>query len=798
MTYRIRKAAVIGSGTMGSGIAALLAGIGIPVVLLDIPPKESAPGDPPDKRNAIVLKNLQAMRKSRPAQLFHPDDLDLITPGNLEDDFERLREVDWIVEAIVENLGIKQGLMERLEAVRQPHAIVSTNTSGLSIRAIAEGRSDEFRRHFLGTHFFNPPRYLKLLELIPHPDTDPALIAFMQDFGVNALGKGVVRCKDTPNFIANRFISMVGTFVVNYALEHGYTVGEVDALTGPLIGHPKTATFRLFDLIGVDIMVHVNSNLYPAIPEDESREVLNYAPTVQLMQAMLERGWLGNKTRQGFYKRVETENGREFWQLNLQTLEYEPPTKVRFESVGQFRKIEDVGARIKALVNAEDRAAQFLWAMHAFYLTYAARHLDEIADSIPAVDNANKWGFNHALGPFEIWDALGVEETIPRMEADGYAVARWVKDMVAGGHPTFYQRDEGGVVIGVYDHHKGAYVPLERDPRAILIKDMRAAGKVVEELAGASLLDMGDGVLLLEFHSKANAIDDDIIKMGYRALERLESDFDGLVVGNQGDHFSAGANIFLIMMLAQQEEFERIDQLVRDLQGLMQALRYAPKPVVTAPFGMALGGGAEFLMAGQRAVAHAELYAGLVEIGVGVLPAGTGCKELLRRKLNPVMRTPNADALPHLQRIFEQIALAKVSESAKQAREMGFLTACDRIVMNRDHLLAEAKREVLHMIAGGFRAQPPGKVWAAGRDALAALRMAVFTLQDGGFATDHDALIANKIAYVLCGGDLSEPQWVPEQYILDLEREAFVELCHEPKTLERIGHMLQHGKPLRN
>ncbi len=787
----IRKAVVIGSGTMGSGIAALLAGVGVPVVLLDIP------SDP--QRNATVLTNLDALQKSRPAQLFHPDDLHLITPGNLDDDLNLLADADWIIEAIVENLPIKQNLMERLEAIRHPTAIISTNTSGLRINDIAQGRTDEFKRHFLGTHFFNPPRYLKLLELIPHAMTDPAILDFMRHYAATVLGKGVVLCQDTPNFIANRFISISGSFAVNYALDHGYSVAEVDNLTGPLIGRPKTATFRLTDLVGVDIMAHVNTNLYPAIPADESREVLNHARSRALLQHMLDNNLLGNKSGGGFYKRFDLPDGsKEFYELNLQTLTYEPPAKVRFESVGQFRKIENTGERIKALVAAEDRAGQFLWHLHAFYLTYAARRLGEIADDIPAIDNANKWGFNHELGPFELWDALGVADTIPRMEADGYAVPQWVKDMIASGHPTFYHRDHNDVIISVYDPRTGSYERLASDPRFYVITDMRASGKTVERNAGAAILDLGDGVALLEFHTKVNSIDDDIIKMGYKALDRLNTDFDGLVIGNQGEHFSAGANIFLIAMLAQQQAWDQLNQVIIDLQNLFQGLRRAPKPVVTAPFGMALGGGAEFTMAGSRIVAHAELYIGQVEIGAGLLPAGTGCKELLRRVVNPVMQVPNADPLPHLQKVFETIALAKVSESAKHARDLGFLTASDRIVLNKDHLLAEARREVLHLLATGYTPLPPQKIWAAGRDALAALRMGVYTLREGGFATDHEALIANHTAYVLCGGDLSEPGWVPEQYILDLERQAFVDLCHEPKTLERIAHLLQYGKPLRN
>ncbi|HEX3050635.1 MAG TPA: 3-hydroxyacyl-CoA dehydrogenase/enoyl-CoA hydratase family protein [Aggregatilineaceae bacterium] len=793
----IRKAAVIGSGTMGSGIAALLAGVGVPVVLLDIPAKDTVPGDP--KRNAIVLNNLAALQKSRPAQLFHPDDLHLITPGNLDDDFNLLSDADWIVEVIVENLAIKQNLMERLEAIRHPTTIISTNTSGLRIHDIAQGRTDEFKRHFLGTHFFNPPRYLKLLELIPHDMTDPAILDFMHHYAETVLGKGVVLCQDTPNFIANRFISISGSFAVNYALDHGYSVAEVDNLTGPLIGRPKTATFRLTDLVGVDIMAHVNTNLYPAIPDDESRAVLNHAGARALLQHMLDNTMLGNKSGGGFYKRFDLPDGsKEFYELNLQTFEYEPPAKVRFESVGQFRKIENTGERIKALVSAEDRAGQFLWHLHAFYLTYAAQRLGEIADNIPAIDNANKWGFNHELGPFELWDALDVADTIPRLEADGYAVPQWVKDMIASGHPTFYHRDHNGVIVSVYDPRTDSYELLASDPRFYVITDMRASGKTVERNAGAAIFDLGDGVALLEFHTKVNSIDDDIIKMGYQALSRLNTDFDGLVIGNQGEHFSAGANIFLIAMLAQQQEWDQLNQVICDLQNLFQGLRRAPRPVVTAPFGMALGGGAEFTMAGSRIVAHAELYIGQVEIGAGLLPAGTGCKELLRRVVNPVMQVPNADPLPHLQKVFEAIALAKVSESAKQARDLGFLTTSDRIVLNKDHLLAEAKREVLHLLATGYTPLPPQKIWAAGRDALAALRMGVYTLREGGFATDHEAVIANHTAYVLCGGDLSEPGWVPEQYILDLERQAFVELCHEPKTLERIAHLLQYGKPLRN
>ncbi|GAB4569117.1 MAG: 3-hydroxyacyl-CoA dehydrogenase/enoyl-CoA hydratase family protein [Anaerolineae bacterium] len=798
MSYAIRKAAVIGSGTMGGGIAALLAGVGIPVVLLDIPAKDSAPGDPAEKRNAIVLNNLKALQSSRPAQLFSAADIELITPGNLDDDIGLLADADWIIEVVVERLDIKQGLMDRIAAVRRPGSIVSTNTSGLSINAIAANQNDEFKQHFLGTHFFNPPRYLKLLEVIPGEQTDPALVDFVVQFGRDVLGKGVVLCKDTPNFIANRFISIVGSYTIAYAIEHGYTVGEVDNLTGPLIGRPKTATFRLNDLVGNDILAHVSENLYPAIPDDPERDILKHPRLTAVVEKLLAEGWLGNKTGQGFYKKTMVNGERQFWELNLQTFEYEPPQQVRFESVGKHRKVEPVGARIKALVAEEDRAGQFLWAIHAFYLSYASRMYGVIADDIVSMDNANKWGFGHELGPFEIWDALGVRETVARMEADGYPVADWVHAMLEAGFEAFYRRNAQGIVDGYYDPATQGYRDMPVDKRVMVIADMKAAGKVVETNAGADLIDMGDGVLLLEFHTKANALDGDIMNMARKGLERLNTDFDAMVIGNQGPHFSAGANIMLIVMMAQQGQWDELHNVIREGQQIMQALRYAPKPVITAPFGMALGGGAEITMACTGSVAHAELYIGLVEFGVGLIPAWTGTKEMLRRVVSPVMETPNADVLPHLQKAFEQIALAKVSESAMQAREMGFLGPADRIVLNRDHLLAEAKRLALEQVAAGYRPMRPQKVWAAGRDALAALRLAVWQMVDAGYASEHDGKIANKLAYILTGGDLSAPGWVDEQYILDLEREAFVSLAGEPKSQERIWYMLQNNKPLRN
>ncbi len=807
MEYAINRVAVIGAGTMGAAIAAHLANAGIPAYLLDIVPreltaKEKEQGltlDHPAVRNRIVEEGWQRCVKARPANLFAPELAERVTLGNLEDNFDWLGEVDWIIEVIVERLDIKQQLMTRIEEIRKPNCIVSTNTSGIPIKEIADGRSDEFKAHFLGTHFFNPPRYLKLLEIIPHEQTLPDVLEFMKEFGTRTLGKGVVVCKDTPNFIANRFISVSGAFTLNYALDNGYTVEEVDSLTGPIIGHPKTATFRLYDLVGIDVMAHVNTNLYPAIKHDPYREELVHEKSTALIKAMVEHKWLGNKTKQGFYKRVETEEGRQFWVLDPGAMEYRPPTKPRFDSVGKHRKVEDTGERIKLLCAEDDRAAQFIWATTAFGLNYAASVIPEIADDIVSIDNANKWGFMHELGPFEIWDALGVAESVARMEAEGMEVTPWVKEMLAAGHTSFYKKEKGK--LHYYDPASKGYVAVADDPRAFVIKDVKAdEQRVIASNPSASLVDMGDGVLGLEFHSKMNALDTDIFKMMERAREELDKEWVGLVIGNQGDHFCAGANIFVVAVAAQQGEWEQLDAVIKQGQDALMGFRYCPKPVVSAPFGMVLGGGAEVTMGASAVCAAAEAYIGQVEAGVGLVPAAGGCKELVRRVISPVIRkTPAADPLPFLQQIFERVAMGKVSASAEEARQWGFLTSADRIVMNRDHLLSEAKRMVLDLADSGFRPPVRGKeLWAVGANGLAALEIMVWSLREAGYASEHDALVANKTAHILCGGKLSKPQWVDPQYILDLEREAFLSLLGEQKTLDRIWHMLNTGKPLRN
>ncbi|MFQ5856554.1 MAG: 3-hydroxyacyl-CoA dehydrogenase/enoyl-CoA hydratase family protein [Anaerolineae bacterium] len=807
MSYAINRVAVIGAGTMGAAIAAHLANAGILAFLLDIVPRELTPEeeakgltlDHPAVRNRIVYEGWQRCLKARPANLFTPDIAQRVTLGNLEDNFDWVGQADWIIEAIIERLDIKQQLMARIEAVRQPGSIVSTNTSGIPIKQVADGRSDDFKAHFLGTHFFNPPRYLKLLEIIPHAQTKPEVLEFMREFSMRTLGKGVVICKDTPNFIANRFF-IAAAYAMNYALDHGYSVQEVDALTGPIIGHPKTATFRLLDLAGIDVFAYVGENLYPAVPHDPHREELKHPKASELFQAMLERKWLGNKTGQGFYKRVDTEEGRQFWALDLETLEYKPPEKPYFESVSKYKEVEDVGGRIKGLCAAADRAGQFIWATTAFNLNYAASVIPEIADDILSIDNANKWGFNHELGPFEIWDALGVAESVARMEAEDMSVAPWVKEMLAAGHDTFYKRENGQ--LHYYDPASKGYVAAESDPRLVVLKDLKADEKrVIASNAGANLIDLGDGVLCLEFHTRMNALDEDIFAMMGRAREELQKDWVGLVVGNQGEHFCAGANVFMIAMAAAQQEWERLDAMIKQAQDALMAFRYSPKPVVSAPFGMVLGGGAEVTMGSSAVCAAAESYIGQVEAGVGLVPAAGGCKELLRRVVSPVVKAnPYADPFPFLRQAFEMVALAKVSSSAEEARQWGFLTPADRVVMNGDHLLAEAKQMVLEMAAANHRAplRSEDKVWAAGANGLAALEVLVWSRKEAGYASEHDALIANKTAYILCGGKLSRPQWVDPQYILDLEREAFLSLLGEQKTIDRIWHMLNTGKPLRN
>jgi 3-hydroxyacyl-CoA dehydrogenase len=807
MTQPIKKVAVIGAGTMGGGIAAHAANAGCQVVLLDIAPTELTPEEQAKGltleskpvRNRIVNMLFDRVKNAKPAALFTPERAAQIKVGNLTDDLGMIADADWIVEVIVEQLEPKRALMERIEQVRKPGSIVSSNTSGIPIAAIAAGRSDEFRQHFLGTHFFNPPRYLYLLEVIPTPDTLPEVVAAMTEFADQRLGKGVVICKDRPNFIANRIGTYSGQVRVSYALEHGYSVEEVDSLTGELIGNPNTATFRLFDLVGIDVPVHVTRNLYEAVPDDEEREVFRLPP---LLEQMVAKGWLGNKSGVGFYKQTKGASGKEFWPLNVQTMEHEPPKKPRFDLVGKARKIDKLADRLRFIMdNADmDRAGQFLRETTLPTLAYTARRVPEISDSIADIDNAMRWGFGQQLGPFQTWDALGVRKTAGAMKERGIALAPWVEQMLERGVESFYQT-EAGRVVGVYDPASGAYAPFSRPDGVLVLDDVRARGGELARNESASVLDLGDGVLCLEFHSKVNSIDPLIMEMGNRALELLKDDkWVGLVIGNQSSDFCAGVNLGVVMMGVASGQPDQVIQFTLGTQQLFMKIRTCPKPVVSAPYGRVLGGGAEVSLAAARRVASAETYIGLVEAGVGIVPGWGGCKEFVRRQVSPHMTAPGVDPLPHFQKAFETIAMAKVSESAELGRQLGFFDQHDTIVMNRLRLIGEAKRAVLQLAEAGYTPPPPEgePVYALGRRGLAAIAAALNGMRVGGYISDHDVKVAKALATVMCGGDLTSPQWVTEQYLLDLEFEQNSKLIAEPKTQERMMAILQTGKPLRN
>ncbi len=808
MKYQINTAVVIGSGTMGAAIAAHLVNAGVRVTLLDIVPRELTEKEKqagltlqdPQVRNRIVSQGLQAALNSRPASFYSKKLADQVQTGNLEDDLEIIQEADWVIEVIIENLKIKQGLMEKIDRIRSEHTIVSTNTSGIPVTSIAEGRSKGFQEHFLGTHFFNPPRYLKLLEVIPTASTLPEVVRDISHFAEYRLGKGVVLCKDTPNFVANRMGFGSGAFSLDYILKNNYTVKEVDKITGPLIGRPKTATFRLLDLVGIDVWEHVGENLTEALPADDpAMPYLTSESANQLIHDMVEKGRLGNKTKQGFYKQVKVNDQKEFWPLNLKTREYEAGEPVSFESVKAAREIEDLGPRLTNLLGADDRAASLVKAILLQGLSYASHCIPEIADTPKPIDDAMRWGFGHQAGPFEIWDMLGVGKTAGLMEEAGFPAANWVGDMLQAGITSFYQY-EGERKTAVYEPGAKGFEPIQATPQILLLSEIKSdQSKLLDRNTSASLIDLGDGVACVEFQTKMNAIDEDTIRMMENALDySLENDYNGIVIGCDAENFSAGANLFGVVMASQNEMWEPLDQLVQRLQNVNMRMRYFSKPVVIAPAGLALGGGAEITMHGNAVVAAAELYIGLVEVGAGVIPAGGGTKEMVRRIVNPPMLTEHAVAFPYLQRLFEQVGQAEVATSALEAREMGLLTPCDRIVINRDHLLAEAKRQVLHMAQSGYRPPPREKIFAAGRDALSGLMAGLYNFKESGFITEYEAVIGGKLIRVMTGGELSQPDWVEEQYFLDLEREAFLSLCGEKKTQERMWNLLQTGKVLRN
>jgi 3-hydroxyacyl-CoA dehydrogenase len=780
LTHDIRSVAVLGAGTMGAAIAAHAANAGLAVDLLDLDAQ-------------AVQGGFERMLAARPAALASPRLAERIRLGTFEEDFGRVADADWVVEAIVERLEPKQELLARVEKVAAPDALVSSNTSGLPLATVAEGRSEDFRRRFCGTHFFNPPRYLKLVELIPTADTDPEVLERMRAFVERVLGKGAVVAKDTPNFIANRLGSFAGMHDVRYALEHGYSIEEVDALTGPLVGRPKTATFRLFDQVGLDVMVGVAANLHELAPTDESRDVLG-AP--EPLRRMLEAGRLGNKTGGGFYRRGRRDGQTVFDVLDLDTLEYRPAARADLPIVAAARDRDDLGDRLRFLLGkaTEDRGARYLRDTLLPSLAYAARRVPEIADSLVEVDHAVEWGFGHQLGPFRTWDAIGVADGVTRMEALGIQVPAWVTEMLAAGHQAFYRDGQ------VYSPLTRDYQPVPVDPEEIDLDRLKAEGRRVAGNASASLVDLGDGVLCFELHPPASAIDAALVELGARALQELESgDWAGLVIANQARNFCVGANLGEVGMAAYQGLYDQVGEAVESLQRVLMGFRHAPRPVVAAPHGQTLGGGAEIVLHADRVVAALETYIGLVEVGVGIVPAGGGCKELLRRVVAPAVRAaPDAPVLPFVQRVFETIGLAKVATSALEARELGFLEEHDVVVLNPDHLLVAAKREVLDLADSYTPPAREASVYAAGLPVLAALELGVQTLQWAGQAGEHDGVVARHLARVLCGGELSLGQWVAEQHILDLERDAFLALLREPKTMERIQAFLTTGKVLRN
>ncbi len=801
---RIAKAAVLGAGTMGAQIAAHLANAGVPTLLLDIPPRELLPEEQAKGltlesrvvRNRIANNGLEGAKKAKPAAFFIPDLASLVSIGNFDDDLAKLKDCDLIIEAVVENLDIKRSLYERVEQHRRPGSIIASNTSGIPISQLAEGRSDDFKQHFLGVHFFNPPRYLHLVEIIRTEWTRPEVSCFLFGFLDQRLGKGVVPAKDRPNFIANRIGTFGALHTIRTMLDDGYTIEEVDRMTGPAVGRPKSATFRTFDLVGLDVFTHVIKNLYAALPEDEEREMF-VVPDV--LVKMVERGALGNKTQAGFYKKQKGEGDkREIWTLDTATLDYRPSEKVKLPSLDMAKNIEDAPERIKALTWGKDRVGAFLWKTISRTLTYSAKRIPEIADTVVEVDRAMRWGFGWELGPFELWDAIGVAKSVERMKAEGMTVPTNVEQMLATGATSFYKKENGQEFY--FDFASGKYVQLLEQPGVLVLKSIKDQKGVIKKNAGASLIDIGDGVACLEFHSKMNAIGGDTLQMLKFALGEVERNFLGLVVGNQGTNFCVGANIMLMLMEAQEENWEELDMMVRVFQNATMSLRYSPKPFVVAPFQMVFGGGCEMVLHADRVRAAGETYIGLVEVGVGIIPAGGGTKEMLVRALDAIPKgADDADPFPFVKRAFETIALAKVATSAEEARSFGFLSADDTISMNSDRLIADAKKEVLSLAASGYVApQQRTDILALGNPALSTLKLGIHQMKRAGYISDHDAEIGVQLARILTGGDLNHPTRVSEQYLLDLEREAFLKLVSTRKTQERIAHMLKTGKPLRN
>ena len=793
----IRKVAVLGSGVMGSGIAAHVANAGIPVLMLDMVPPEPGPGEDRSKksfRNKFALAGLANLKKLRPAPLFTTAALDLIEVGNFDDDLKRIAECDWVVEVVKEEMAVKQALFARIEPHLKPGAIVSSNTSGLSVVGMLKDRGQAFRKSFLVTHFFNPVRYMKLLELVPGPDTDPGVLARMARFGEETLGKGIVWAKDSTNFIANR----IGTYgmlrVLGDMQKAELTVEEVDKIFGPAMGRPKSAVFRTTDIVGLDTFVHVAQNCYDTLTKDEERDTF-LVP--EFVKKMVAAKMLGDKTGGGFYKKVKGKDGEsEIQALDLATLTYRSQQKVRFDSLGAAKGIDDVTERIRTVLTGNDKAAKFAERVTLDTLAYASRRIPEIADDLVNIDRALRWGFAWDLGPFQVWDAYGVRKGVERMKELGLKPARWVDDMLASGRESFYAME--GTADTAWDIPVRKPSPVKENSRTLRLEHLRRANRRLEGNDSATLWDMSDGALLLEFHTKMNSIDDAIVEMMNKALDRAEASFRGLVIGNDGANFSAGANIMALLMAIKSDDLPSVEKMVAGFQQANQRMRYSPIPVVAAPFGLTLGGGAEVTMGANAIQAAAELYMGLVEVGVGLIPGGGGNLQLLRNLYGPFATDRDFDPLPFLKKMFLTIGTAKVATSAEEARETGFLQRQDGITLNRDFLLSDAKARVLGMADSGFRPPRPTHFRLPGRSGAATVDMMLYDMQVNNQISEHDRHIGQKLAHVITGGDVSAFTPVSEQHLLDLEREAFLSLCGEEKTQDRIAHMLETGKPLRN
>ncbi len=791
----IGKVAVLGAGVMGQGIAAHLANAGIPSVLFDMVPRDLPAGAP---RSGLALAGITAMKKSRPALLYTKAHVGLITAANYDDDGGLLAGCDLIIEVVVERLDIKQKVFAWVAEHRSEGSIVTSNTSGIPLAAMAAGMSDEMAAHFAITHFFNPVRYMRLLEIVSGEKTLPAVTAALGTFGQRVLGKGIVTGKDTPNFVANRIGCYGMVSVFRHMDRLGLPIEAVDAVFGKPMGRPKSAVFRTADLVGLDTLVHVFGNVYDGAPDDEERDAF-VAP--DWLTRMVAEGALGSKAGYGFYKKSKDAAGkRVILARDLATGEYRAKQKARFKCIGKARNYDDPRQSVPIMIRGDDPAAQLAWAATADTLLYSARRIPEIADDVVNVDRAMRWGFGWALGPFETWDAIGLRSSVERMRAEGRDIPAWIDAMLNAGRETFYARDESGAAT-YWDPSSRAAVAVEKSDDWLLLIDVKSEGdRVVDSNASADLIDLGDGVLGLEFHSKMNAIDADIATLYQKGLDELDAgNWQAMVVGNQGGTaFCAGANLMMVGMLAMQGEWDQLGEMIAGLQNLLQRAKYSKRPVVVAPYGMTLGGGAEIAMQCTHTQANGELYMGLVEVGVGVIPAAGGCKELLSRALGDIPVDVAYDPNPFVQAIFKRVGMAKVATSAEEARTWGYLRPTDGVTLDPDAQLGAAKRIALGLAAAGAAPPAQRKFKLPGPSGRAAIELALYGMHEGGFATDHDMVVGKQLARVLTGGDIAGGTVVDEQHVLDLEREAFLHLCGTEGTQARIQHFLMTGKPLRN